>query len=299
MFNYDDALISAARPEETPLIVYPYRRVWRSVVLLFGSILFMVVLVIGGVAFGILRNVPSRNWGLLMTLIPLATYLYFAVRGERKAAEPREGLLTVLLFSALLANGVGLPLVEGFFAPREWLSEAGFFSRVLGYAFTAGIVSEFLKYVAIRYTVWPRRFRCRMDGIAYSVAASMGYAIVRNAYVIIEDNPTVTAEVVRIAFNFITEIGFGVVVGYFMAEMALRPQRPPFFLGSGLAIAAILDGLFFGFRAVAVGSSFAVSPIRGLLVGLGFALAVMFAINYLIEVAEGREASLAGRRRVR
>lgn len=295
----DVEFIERASPEETPPDIYPYRRVWRSVSIEIGATLLMVFIVLGGVTFGVLRDVPSRNWGGLIILVPLGAFLWTSVRGEQRALQPREGLLTVALFSALLANGVGLPLINDVFQPRVWLSEAGFFNRVLGYTFSYGVVCEFLKYVAIRYTVWPKRIRSRIDGVAYSVAASVGYASVLNFHAIFEREPVVSAEVIRLAINFVTQVGFGVIMGFFLGEMALIPRRPPFFLAGGLLAGAFMQGLFVGFRAIAVGSGQSVSEIRGLLLAFFFVIGAMAAINFLIESADTRAASLAGIRRIR
>lgn len=282
-------------PEEVPAEIYPFRRVWRAVLLEMGVMLGMVVLVLGGVLLGVLRDVPSRNWGALLILVPLFAYLWLSVRGEQRVASPRQGLLTVTLFSALLANGVALPLINNLFETGRWLADAGFFTRVLGYTFTLGVTAEFLKYIAVRYTVFPRGIRNRMDGIAYSVAASVGYATVLNFSVVLEREATVTADALRIAINFITQVSFGMVVGYFMAELALR-DRPMIFLGMGLFAGALLHGLYIAFRAIASGSGFSVSNVNGLLVGLLFAVLVMLSINFLIRTFDAREAAQAQRR---
>ncbi len=292
----DDFLLIS--PEEAPKEIYPYHRVWRSVVLILGSLVGMVLLVLGGVLVGFLRDVPSRNWGLLLTLVPISVFLWFGVRGEQRSPNPREGLFTVALFSGLLANGVGIPLIESFFQPQAWLADAGFFTRALGYTFTFGVTVEFLKYVSIRYTVWPRRFRIRMDGIAYSVAAAMGYATVINLHLVFQNELVVTASVIRIAINFITQIGFGVILGYFMAELALH-RRALIFLPAGLFTGALLNGLYIAFRAIASGSGFNVRLLSSLILVIGFALAVMLAINFLIENAENRQAALLGVKRIR
>ena len=285
--------------EEAPAEIYPYRRVWRAVSIEVGAMVFLVMLVIIGTRFGLLRDVASRNWGLLLILVPLGAYLWFSVRGEQQAPEPREGLITVTLFSALLANGLGLPLVNEFFEPREWLSDAGFFGRLLGYSFTVGVTTEFLKYVAIRYTIWPKRIRARIDGVAYSIAASVGYATVLNAQVVFGTEPTVSAMAIRIAINFISQLGFGVIVGYFMAEMALVPNRAPFFLAGGLFTGSLMQGAFVAFRGIAAGSGFRVASVNGFLLVIFFAVMTMLAINFLIENAESRAADLAGVKRIR
>lgn len=285
-------------PEEIPKEKYPYRRVWRSVILEIGSIVGLMLIVLIGVGIGFLRDVPSLNWGALLILVPLAVFLYVSVRGEQRVANPREGLLTVTLFSALLANGVGVPLVDNFYEPRLWLSDAGFFSRVLGYAFTYGVTSEFLKYVAIRYTVFPRRIRNRMDGIAYSVAASIGYASILNAHEVLQPDPTVSADAMRLAINFISQISVGIIMGYFIAELALH-DRPPFFLGAGLLAGAMMQGITIAFRGIAAGSGYSVSNIRAVLVVLLFAVLISLAINFLVTSLDAREATFKGERRLR
>jgi RsiW-degrading membrane proteinase PrsW (M82 family) len=282
-------------PETAPEEVYPYRRVWRSLAIEIVVMLGMVVLILVGVLLGVLVDVRSRNWGLLLILVPLAAYLWFSVRGEQRAPRPREGLLTVTLFSALLANGVGVPLVEGVFVPRLWLSEGGFFSRVLGYSFTVGVTIEFLKYIAIRYTVWPRRFRVRMDGIAYGIAAGVGYSVVLNGRVVFFEEATVTAEALRIATNFIVQSGFSAIMGYFLASLALQPSRSPFYLAGGLFVASLMQGLYIAFRRIAIGSG----DLNGLFLALFFVLLVALVINFLIENADSREANLKGIRRIR
>lgn len=282
-------------PETAPAEVYPYRRVWRSLTIEIGVMMLMVIVILVGVLLGVLVDVRSRNWGLLLILVPLAAYLWFSVRGEQRAVKPREGLLTVTLFSALLANGVGVPLVEQIFIPRLWLSEGGFFSRVLGYSFTVGVTIEFLKYIAIRYTVWPRRFRTRIDGIAYGIAAGVGYSVVLNARVVFFEEATVTAEAFRIATNFIVQVGFSSIMGYFLANLAIRPARSPFYLASGLFAAAMMQGIYIAFRRIAIGSG----ALNGVILAIFFVLLVSITLNFLIENADTREANLRGEKRLR
>ncbi|MFP4323702.1 MAG: hypothetical protein ACLFTK_14710, partial [Anaerolineales bacterium] len=238
---FDNVSVGQTRiAESAPRQVYPYRRVWRALLFDFGAMLAMVLIVLLGVAVGFLRDVPSNNWGLLLILVPLGTHLWFSVRAEQRAEEPRQGLLTILLFSALLANGIGVPLVDGFFAPREWLAEAGFFSRVLGYAFTFGVTAEFLTYIAVRYTVFPSGFRTRIDGMAYSASAGMGYAAVLNAHVVFAEQSTVTADAVIIALNYFSQVSFGMIMGFFLADLAVAPRKPPYYLALGLLLGAVL-----------------------------------------------------------
>jgi RsiW-degrading membrane proteinase PrsW (M82 family) len=163
---------------------------------------------------------------------------------------------------------------------------------------TFGVTSEFLKYIAIRYTVFPSRIRNRMDGIAYSIAASVGYATVVNMHVVFALEPTVSADAVRIAINFVAQVSFGVIMGYFLSEVALH-QRNWFFLGIGLVMGAFIHGLYIAFRGIAAGSGLNVQNVRGLLLVIFFAMLVTAAINFIVATLDMREAALAGERRLR
>jgi hypothetical protein len=116
---------------------------------------------------------------------------------------------------------------------------------------------------------------------------------------IFSERPTVVADAISIATTLVSQVGVGVIVGYFLGDLAVRPNRPPFFLAGGLFTGAFVSGLVVGFRAIASRSGFAVSVINGLLVVVGFSVAVMLVINFLIETAENREANQQGRKRVR
>src|SRR5262249_19517007 len=151
--------------------------------------------------------------------------------------------IIVVILSALAANAIGLPLVDHAFAVDQWLVTAPGITRILGYTLTAGIVQEILKYAVIRYSVWPQCFRTRSDGIAYAMAAGIGYATVLNlnyAFTTVAD-PASTAP--RITEFTLTQVSISLIVGYFLAELALSEDAIMFGLPGSLLFAAFLTGL--------------------------------------------------------
>ena len=160
----------------------PYRPVWRT------AAYETVVLVVGALAvnlsvslFDIQLDAPQRPLvTAILALAPVGLWLLFSWRGEHHVLHPREGLLATLVISALVANAVAAPFIEEFIEPDRWLNTAPGLTRLLGYAVTVGLTVEFLKYLILRYTVWPRRFRRRIDSMAYSLAVSLAFATVFN-----------------------------------------------------------------------------------------------------------------------
>jgi len=289
-------------PEEEPVEVYPYRRVWATTWLEVIVLFLVTALIYVGTYFIGLLPVTLRdpNGRLALALLPLGAWLLFSYRGERRALQPREHLLSVLILGALAANAIAVPLTERVFVPDRWLPEQGFFGRVLGYAFTAGFAAEFLKYAVLRYTVWTGHFRQRRDAIAYALAVSLGFASVLNVQYALDSNATVVATGLWIASNTFAHLATGTVVGFFLGE--LRTARPAvIWMPAGLLMAAVLSGVHYGFRGIAIVSGLGVGatasrPIGGLLLSFAFVAAILVIFAFLIQSADERQEAVAGRR---
>jgi len=297
--SFEPILLS---PEEEAIEIYPYRRVWRTSGFEVGVLLAAVLLIF--LLTDVLQVLPTSLRDPLpkvgIAVLPLAAWFLFSFRGERRALSPRPALLRVLVLGILVANAIAIQLEERLYRPEEWLPGSGFFGRVLGYMLTVGITAEFLKYAVLRYTVWPSCFRQRLDGIAYALAVSLGYAIVYNLRFALYTDATLVATALRVASITFSQLGVGVIIGFFLAE--LRISRPPiFWLPVGLMLAALLSGLYYGFRSITIVSGLNVgatasSPIRGLALALGLVVLMFSIFAFIIESADARMEALTGRR---
>ncbi len=285
-------------PEDEVEEIYPYRRVWRALITEMVLLLIVVGGVIGAIRFGVVEDTQAPELAVLVALVPLGAFYWMSVRREQDVLQPRKGLLLVLVLSLIVGNGVAWPIIEFVFTPDDWLPESGFFSRIIGYALTLGVLAEFAKYVVVRYTVWPERFRTRLDGIAYSIPAALGYATVINLHFVLNEDPTLSAAVIRIITNVYMHISIGAIVGYFLAELAIG-GAPAFWLPMGLVIAAFLSGIYIAFRRIATVSGLSSRDVGGALAIAGFTIVVLGALSFLIESADARMASRARVRRIR
>jgi RsiW-degrading membrane proteinase PrsW (M82 family) len=289
-------------PEEIAEEIYPYRRVWQTswleiLVLLFGVVLILLLTDILHILPDDLSD-PLPRLGI--ALLPLGAWLVFSYRGERRALQPRPALLGIVVLGALVANGIAVPLEERLFVPDQWLPQSGFFGRVIGYMLTVGFTAEFLKYAVLRYSVWPHRFNQRLDGIAYALAVSLGYATVYNLRFALYTEATLPATALRVASFTFSHLAIGLIIGFALAE--LRIGRPPvFWLPVNLLLAAFLSGLYYAFRNLAivgglnVGST-ASAPIRGFALAVGLVMIMFFTVAFLVESADARMEALTGRR---
>jgi hypothetical protein len=289
-------------PQEEAEEIYPYRRVWRTGWLEISVLLFTVLLIF---LLTSLFGVLPADWRaplpkVAIALLPLVAWLVFSYWGERRALQRRHGLFSLLILGGLLANGIAVPLEEHVYLPDQWLPAAGFFGRVLGYAFTVGFTGAFLQYAAVRYTVWPERITQRLDGVAYALAVAMGYAVSLSLRFALFSDATLLAAALRVASITFSQLAFGVVIGFFLAELVIG-RVPVFWIPFGLSLVALLSGLYYAFRSVAIVGGLSVagtsaSPIRGLMLAFGLVAAVFMIFAFLIANADARMEALTGRR---
>jgi len=281
--------------------IYPYRRVWTSVVIesgiLFGiaAIIYVLVNFIGIPIPGIL----ARPLNVILALLPAGLWLVFSLWRERSAVEPRRRLFAVALITALAANAIAIPFIETVLQPERWLSLSNAVGRVIGYTFTIGVVQEVLKYIVVRYLVWDDELRVRLDSIAYTLASAVGYITVLNLSFVFSNTVTPDIAAMHIVDNVAANIAASLIVGYGLAEV--RFDNPnPFLLTSMMALAALINGLLVPLRAGLVNAGFSLlgatpNLLFGFVLSAAALAAIMFAISFLFNAAERRAREAAAR----
>lgn len=291
-------------PENAALRKRPPRAVYRSaflectVLVVFAGVLYFAARLFP-VATG---NTSRLALGTGIALLPLGLWFVVSYRGERRTGFPRKRLILVVGLTALAANGIGVPLVNRIFEVDEWLATTSGLQRVIGYALTAGFTQEFIKLAVVRFTVWENDIRTRRDGIAYSLAASVGYATVLSLAYVLTDTanaPDVAAVALRVAGFALSQMAIGTICGYALAD--LRIGRPAvLWLPLGLAIAALMEGVFVALRAGVIVSSIGTNAagvqtsngsqlISSLAVAAGLLVILFAATNFMINSTDARE----------
>lgn len=287
-------------PEEEIEEIFPYRRVWQTLSTEMSVLLGIVAGVILATRLELIEDVHQQPISILLALVPIGLFYIFSVRREQQAIEPRSHLMLILILSIIVANGVAWPIIESVITPDRWMTNLGFFSRIIGYSLTIGNLAIITQYVVVRYTAWPNGFRSRLDGIAYSVPAAIGYSLVLNVHYILNEEPILSAAAIRILTNVYLQITVGAVMGYFLAEMTESENPPPiFWLPMGLSVAAFLGGVYIAFRRITVISGMSSRVLGPLFLVIGFAVFILSVLAFVIESADERTASRAGIQRIR
>jgi protease PrsW len=222
------------------------RSFWRAGALQIVGLLVFVLLVEGLVGWiePVFAGVYLYLAGVVLALVPAAFWLAFFYQQDRLEPEPKGYVLGVFILGGLLAQAVNFPLLRSLFQVERWLGDDPLTS-ILGAILVIGLTQEFLKYAAVRYSVYPLpEFDQRVDGVVYGTAAGLGFATVLNMhYVISSGGVDLQAGVIRIVVTTLAQASFSGLSGYFLGRAKFEVE-PVWWLPGGVALAALLNGLF-------------------------------------------------------
>jgi RsiW-degrading membrane proteinase PrsW (M82 family) len=261
------------------------KHVWRDEFLLIISLVVFV-----GVVYGLdsaLKTVFTTSTllltGVFLALVPAAIWLTFFYLQDRAEPEPKHFVLGVFALGALLAASIGVPLVENVFRISHWIY-ADTITTILGGILVVGFIQEFLKYAAVRYSIYHSdEFDEVTDGVVYATAAGLGYATVLNIqFVVSNGGVDLGAGVIRMAVVALAQAAFAGVTGYFLGRAKFESE-PVWWMPLGITLAAIFNGLFNWLRGrvVQTGVSFGGSSSNTWL-GLVLAAVIAFATTGMV-----------------
>jgi protease PrsW len=223
--------------------------------------------------------------GIVLALVPAVVWLAFFYRRDRLEPEPKHLVLQMVLLGALLASAVGIPLVDGLFNVPEWLSSSSAWAQLLGGFFIVGMTQEFIKYAAVRFSVYyAKDFDEAIDGIVYTTAVAIGYALVLNInFVVSSGGVNLGSGAVRMVLTTLAQASFAGIVGYFLGRMKFE-KRPLWWMPLGLTTAAALNSLFYFLRGtLSQGSLGTANSWVGLLLAAVLAAAITWFLSRSIE----------------
>ncbi len=195
----------------------------------------------------------ERFAALGLTLVPLLLWAGISVYPEFQFYRPRRRLVGVAVVSALTASALGLPLIEDFFRVQEWLPLESVSQRILGYSLTVGVLDTGLKFLVLRYLIYPQALRVRSDAIAYAFAAALGYSFYLSLALVARQQPTLGFAALVVLGNLGVQlfsalfIALGIIESYFSDAfpLVLPLNLVAATAGSGL-ITALSPGLLSG-----------------------------------------------------
>ena len=225
--------------------------------------------------------------GIVLALVPAAIWLVFFYQQDRLEPEPVGYVLGVFALGALLAAAVGTPLLDSVFRVGHWLY-TDTLTTILGSILVVGFTQEFLKYAALRFSVYnSSEFDEPTDGIIYATAAGLGYATVLNIqFVVSNGGVNLGAGLISMAIVALAQASFAGITGYFLGRAKFRSD-PIWWMPLGVTLAAVANGLFNWLRGLVTRGGVSLSgstgsPWLGLILAAVVALFVMGLLVWLI-----------------
>lgn len=230
---------------------------------------------------------------LLMAAIPALIWLVFFYVQDRLAPEPKSNLAGVFLLCGLMAAGIGQPVIERLFQAPSWMYYS-WWVQLLTSILVIGFVQEFVVYAAVRYSIYRSRdFDERVDGMIYAIAAGLGYATVLNfQYVLEHGGVDLGIGAMTVAINALAHAGFAGIIGYALGQAKFE-RTPTLWLAYGVALAALLNGVFFFLEDQVTLRGMKFTPINGVILAGVFAFVILTLLFFLISRANAETRSLA------
>lgn len=223
---------------------YAFLPVWRrlGLQLLIFTVSLLLIVLLGELLQPRLDAQLERILTFAFASLPVLLWLYASVRPEYRVARPRRRLVGVAVVSALTASAMGLPLLHDFFRVEEWLPLQSVFLRIFGYMLTAGAVDAGLKFVVLRYLIYPRSLRVRSDAFAYAFAGAVGYSAFLNFALIMQLEPTMGSAAIYLLANMTIQLASSMFIALGIAESYFSDAYP-LVLPINVLIAAMTSGL--------------------------------------------------------
>ena len=259
--------------------------VWRTQAVAIAILVGLVVVasLLSALEGSALNGLALLVVGLVIAVVPAAVWLTLFYREDRVEPEPRHLVVGVAVLGGLLAAAVGVPFLDDVLQPGRWAGSnvlVQLAANILG----VGLVPAALVYAAVRFSVYGSgEFDEATDGVIYGTAAGLGYATYQNVGVILDaGGASLTFGSIFVVLTALTLAGTGGLVGWFMSGQKLR-GKPAWWTAAGVALGAVVLGLYTSIRAMVIGSMVSVA---GFLVGpwIGLVLAILLAggVSYLL-----------------
>jgi len=265
------------------------KHVWRNEFLLIISLIVFVgvVYVLDGALKPVFTTSTLILTGVFLALVPSAIWLVFFYTQDRLEPEPKGYVLGVFALGALFAAAIGVPLVENVFRVSHWIY-TNTLATILGGILVVGFTQEFLKYAAVRYSVYhSNEFDEATDGVIYATAAGLGYATVLNIqFVLSNGGVDLGTGVIRMAVVALAQASFSGITGYFLGRAKFESEQI-WWMPLGITLAAVFNGVFNWLRGLVAQtnvslSGASVNPWTGLALAAIVAFATTGAVLWLV-----------------
>lgn len=226
--------------------IHERKHVWRDeFLLIIGLCVFVgIVYALDNALNPVFTPATLLLTGVFLALVPAFIWMIFFYLQDSAEPEPKGFVISVFALGGLLAAAVGIPVVENLFRVSHWIYNDTL-TTILGGILVVGFTQEFLKYAAVRYSIYHSdEFDEPTDGVIYATAAGLGYATVLNIqFVVSNGGVDLGTGILRIAVVALAQAAFSGITGYFLGRAKFESEQI-WWMPLGISLAAIFNGMF-------------------------------------------------------
>lgn len=229
-----------------PKAIHERKHIWRDeFLLIIGLCVFVgIVYALDNALNPVFTPTTLLLTGIFLALVPAFIWMIFFYMQDSAEPEPKGFVAGVFLLGGLLAAAVGIPVVENLFRVSHWIHN-NTLTTILGGILVVGFTQEFLKYAAVRYSIYHSdEFDEPTDGVIYATAAGLGYATVLNInFVVANGGVDLGAGIIRMAVVALAQAAFSGITGYFLGRAKFESEQI-WWMPLGITLAATFNGVF-------------------------------------------------------
>lgn len=178
---------------------------------------------------------------LIIALSPCIFLLWYFFHRDKYEPEPKRKILKIFLLGALML--IPAAIIESIFiAIFDKIVSGIVYSFIISFIIIAP-TEELLKFFAVKRWIYrSMEFDEVMDGIVYTVSASLGFATVENIFYVFTHG--IGTGIARAFLAVPGHAFFGAVMGYYIGLAKFSKGREKTFLIKGVVFAILLHGLY-------------------------------------------------------
>ena len=226
--------------------IHERKHVWRDEFLLvIGLSVFVgMVYALDNALHPVFTPTTLLLTGVFLALVPAFIWLIFFYLQDSAEPEPKGFVIGVFILGGLLAAAIGIPVVENLFRVSHWIY-TNTAATILGGILVIGFTQEFLKYAAVRYSIYHSdEYDEPTDGVVYATAAGLGYATMLNInFVVSNGGVDLGVGIIRMAVVALAHAAFSGITGYFLGRAKFESEQI-WWMPLGITLAATFNGLF-------------------------------------------------------
>ena len=226
--------------------IHERKHVWRDEFLLvIGLCVFVgIVYALDNALHPVFTPTTLLLTGVFLAIVPAFIWMIFFYLQDSAEPEPKGYVIGVFVLGGLLAASIGIPVVENLFRVSHWIY-TNTVATILGGILVVGFTQEFLKYAAVRYSIYHSdEYDEPTDGVIYATAAGLGYATMLNInFVISNGGVDLGTGIIRMAVVALAHAAFSGITGYFLGRAKFESEQI-WWMPLGITLAATFNGLF-------------------------------------------------------